>query len=67
MNQPWQAVKKATKEEACSLLNARLAIYRENYLVPRDQEVILEEIEFFENAVELECNGIPFANIEENE
>ena len=63
----WLAARKVTKAEVDALLNARLIIFRENYLEPRDQEVSFAFIDCCENSTDIDCNGIAFASIEENE
>ena len=62
----WLSGMKVTKEEVAALLNARLIIFRENYLEPRGQAVDFSFIHFCENSTDIDCNGIAFASVEES-
>lgn len=67
VNQPWRAYTAATKREIKEHLRCRLLVFRENYLKPKRQKVTFEDIGYTKETLEIECNGIPFANIEEND
>ena len=66
MSGQWLNARRVTKEEVAALLNARLIIFRENYLEPREQEVDFSAINFCENSTDIDCNGIAFASIEDS-
>ena len=66
VNQPWRGCIDATKKEVKEHLRCRLLVFRENYLKPKRQKVTFEDVGFAKEYLELECNGMPFAHIEEN-
>lgn len=67
VNRPWVANSKATKREIKELLRCRLLVFRENYLKPKRQKVRFEDISDTKEKLDIECNGIPFAWLQENE
>lgn len=67
VNRPWVAYSKATKMELREHLRCRLLVFRENYLKPKRQKVSFEDISDAKERLDIECNGIPFAWIQENE
>lgn len=66
VNRPWLHNSNATRREIRENLRCRLLVFRENYLKPKRQKVAFEDISYDKATLEIECNGIAFANIEEN-